>query len=326
MDTQTFRRFVKACVALAAAMLLPAFAQNSFPSNPLRIIVPFAPGGSNDSVARILAPKLSNVLGQPVIVENKAGAGGALGAAVVARAAPDGYTILLHSVSVTIQPSMVKDLGYDITRDFEYVSELASCPFILVINPTVPAKTMAEFLQFARQRGRDIFFGSPGPGSSPHLAGELFNSVAGTRMTHVPYKGSGPMMVGVMGGEIHAAFDTINTSKALADAGRIRVLAIASPTRSPLLPDVPTMAEAGVNGSEVTIWQAMFLPKGTPDAIVTRWNAAIRKALTDPSVIKRLGELGFDPIGSTPAQLKARVESELVRWANVIKSAGIKPD
>jgi tripartite-type tricarboxylate transporter receptor subunit TctC len=326
MNIHTRRRLLAASAFLLSTKVLPAFAQNASQSQPLRIVVPFPPGGSNDAIARLLAPVLSQELGQSVIVENKVGAGGAIGSAAVAHAAPDGSTILFNSVSATIYRSAVKTPQYYIDRDFEPVSMTTNTEYGLAINPKVPANSLAEFIRYARERGSEVFYGSAGVGTSPHLAGELFNLIAGTRMTHVPYKGAAPMVVGLVSGEVHAVFDNISGTKAYADSGRLRVLAVSGAARSPLMPEVPTMQEAGLAGFDIVLWHGLFLPKGTPQAIVARWNAAIIKALAAPGVKKRLAELGINVVGSSPAELKSMVDSEIARWSGVIKSAGIKPE
>jgi tripartite-type tricarboxylate transporter receptor subunit TctC len=326
MTTYTRRRLLATSAFLIAMGALPAFSQTAVPSQQLRIVVPFPPGGSNDAIARILAAEMGPDLGQTIIVENRVGASGAVGAASVARGAPDGATILFASVSAAIYQSTVKAPLFHLDRDFEPVSLTTNCEFTLAINPKVPATSFPEFLRYARERGSEVFYGSAGIGTSTHLAAEMFNMLAGTRMTHVPYKGNGPMVIGLVGGEVHAGFDTVSGTKAYADSGKLRVLAVSGATRSPLMPDVPTMQEAGLAGFDIVLWHGLFLPKGTPQPIVARWNAAIVKALAVPSVKKRMADLGFNVVASTPAKLKSTVDSEVARWAGVIKSAGIKPE
>jgi tripartite-type tricarboxylate transporter receptor subunit TctC len=312
---------------LLAAGSSAIYAQGAFPTKPLKIVVPFAAGGVNDLLARMLAPKLSEAMGQPVVVENRSGAGGALGAAAVSRAEPDGYTILLHSNTVAIQPSLMKNPGYDVRKDLEPVTQLVSGPYTLVVGPSVPARTFPEFLAYARGKGSEIFYGSAGPGSSPHLVGELFNSVAGTHMKHVPYKGNGPMMAGIIAGEIQVGFDTIPNSRSLAEGGKIRVLALTSKERNAGMQDIPTIAESGVRDFDVSFWQALFLPRGTPQPIVLKWQAATKRVLQEsPDVQKRMAELGFKVVASSPTELRNLVEADLLRWSKVIKEAGIQPE
>lgn len=321
------RRFLATAGVLSlSSTLMPAYADTWSPSRPLKVIVPFAPGGSNDLVARLLAPKLQAALGQPVVIENRAGAGGAIGAQAVAQAAPDGYTVLFHSSSVLIQPILLKEPGYDVQKDFVPVSLMTEGPLVLAIHPSVPAQTFSEFLAYARANGSRMFYGSAGIGASQHLVGELFNSMAGTMMQHVPYKGNGPASTALLAGEIQALFDIIPISRGLAESGRVRILAITSRTRSSSLPQTPTIQEAGVPGFDFTFWQAIWLPRRTPDAIVQRWLAASTSALADKQIQTQLAEQGFQIVGSSPSELADRMQRESVQWAKVIADAGIRAE
>lgn len=304
----------------------PAYADSRFPSRPLKVVVPFAPGGSNDLVARLLAPKFQAAMGQPVVVDNKAGAGGAIGVQVVAQAEPDGYTILFHSNSIVIQPVLVKDPGYDALRDFVPVSVTTAAPLVLSIHPSVPAQTFPEFLDYARANGSRLFYGSAGHGASQHLVGELFNSMAGTRMQHVPYKGNGPASAALIAGEIQVLFDIIPISRPLAESGRVRILAVTSKTRNPSLPRIPSIHEAGVPDFAFMNWQAMWLPKKTPDAVAQRWLADARKVLADQHIQARLGEHGYQVVGSSPDELVDRMQRDSAQWAKVVAGAGIRVD
>jgi tripartite-type tricarboxylate transporter receptor subunit TctC len=258
-----------------------------------------------------------------VVIDNRAGAGGVIGAAAGGRAEPDGHTILLTTGSVSVHPNMLKNPSYDVRKDLVPVSLIASGPYTFAINPGLPVKTFPEFLAYARANPGKVFYGSAGTGSSTHLIGELFNSMAGTKLVHVPYKGNGPMMTALVGGEIQIGFDTVPGSKVLAEAGKVNLLAVTSETRNASLPQLPPVGESGIPRFEVTLWEAFFLPKGTPEPIVARWNAAIKKVLESPDVQKRLVDFGFDVVGSTPMQLRSRVDADIVKWANVVKSANI---
>jgi tripartite-type tricarboxylate transporter receptor subunit TctC len=317
------RRTIAALAALLAFAAAPVLAQAPFPSKSIQIVVPYAPGGVVDPVARLLAPRLSKELGQPVVVENRPGAAGAMGTAFVGRAEPDGHTILLNTGVVSVHPSTQKNPGYDTRRDLVPVSMIASGPYVLVVNNSLPVTNVREFLAYAKANPGKLFYGSSGTGSSLHLITELLNSESGLDIKHVPYKGNGPVMTALIGGEIQMAFDTIPGSKALGDAGRVRMLAVTSEGRNAALPNLPSLSEGGVKGFEAVLWEGFFLPKGTPDAIVAKWNAAIRTALQDPEVKKRLTELGFDVAGSTARELKDRVEADLAKWAGVTKHARI---
>lgn len=308
---------------LAAGWSMVAGAQGDFPSKPITLVVPYPPGGVVDPVARIIAPALSNELGQPVVVDNRAGAAGAIGAKSVARAAPDGHTALLHTGVVTVHPSTMKNAGYDVRTDLAPVSLLVAGPYVISANLDFPARSIPDLVAYAKGHPGKVFYGSAGIGSSNHLAGELFNSMAGIDMMHVPYKGNGPLVAGLLSGEIQIGMDTIPGSKALAAGGKLRMLAVTSLGRNPALPDVPSVNESGVKGYEVLLWEGIFLPKGTPEPIVEKWNAALRKVLKDPGVVKNLTDFGFEIIGSTPKELDARIRSDIELWAGIIKKANI---
>lgn len=323
------RRFYFPAVGAVLIWLIlagSAHSQNAFPSKPIQLVVPFPPGGVVDPVARLMAPLLSKALGQPVVVENRAGAGGALAAAAVARAEPDGHTALLHTSVVTMHPHTLKNAGYDPRRDLVPVSLIGRGPYVIAVNPLMPVRTVAELIAFTKANPGKVFYGSAGNGSATHLIGELFNGVSGAKMIHVPYKGNGPMMTAIAGGEIQVGFDTIPGSKALSESGKVRTIAVTSKSRNPAAPDLPSMAEAGMSGFEVTLWEAVFLPRGTPDAIVARWNSAILEALQSPELKNRLVALGFDVGGSTPRQLQERIEVDIAKWAEVIKRANISAE
>jgi len=314
---------LKRAGVLALALLpFTAMAQD-FPSRNISIVVPYPPGGVVDPVARLLAPALSKEFGQSVTVDNRAGAGGAIGAKVVAAAKPDGHTILFHIGVVAAHPTTQKNAGYDVRTDLAPVSLIASGPYVLSVSPAFPAKNLQELVAHTRANPGKMFYGSAGLGTLNHLAGELINAAAGISMTHVPYKGNGPMIAGLLGGEIQLGLDTIPGSKALAAGGKLRMLAVTSLKRNAAIPEVPTASESGLPGFEFDFWEAFFLPRGTPDAIVNAWHAAIVKALRDPAVAKQLAAFGFDVIGSTPKELADKVNADVARYAEVARKAKI---
>jgi tripartite-type tricarboxylate transporter receptor subunit TctC len=310
----------------AAAVALTAHAQAQAPvtfTKPITLVIPFAPGGSTDPVGRIIAPHLAKELGQPVVIENKPGAAGALGTVAVTRAAPDGHTILLNTGVVAVHPSTQKAPGYDVRTDLVPVMQMVAGPYTLAINPNLPVRTVAELIAYGKSNPGKLFYGTPGTGSSVHLLTELFNETAGLKMTQVPYKGNGPAVTALISGDIQVLFDTIPGSKAMRDGGKVRVLAITSAQRSKLMPDVPTLAEAGIKGLEAQTWAGIFLPKGTAPEIVQRYHAALTNVLKDDDVRKRFAEIGYEVIANTPEQFRKQIDLELQQWANVSKSAKI---
>lgn len=311
----------------AAATALPfsrsAFATSKFPSKTLRIIVPFAPGGSNDMIARLMASHLPNFLGQTVVVENRAGAGGAIGAQTVSRSEPDGYTILFHSSTFIIQPNLIKDIGYNY-QDFVPVSLLTEAPLLVEISPKLPVNNFAEFLAYARSEKNEVFFGSPGHGSTAHLAAEMFNKLARTHMIHVPFQGNAPATNALLSGDVQVTFDIIPIAKPLAEAGRVRLLATTGKTRSPLLPSLPTVSESGIPDFSFTFWQGMSLPKNTPEDIARVWHDAITKTLAVKEVQDNLLKQGNDIVALPPSAFKSRMDRESALWAQVVQEANIK--
>jgi tripartite-type tricarboxylate transporter receptor subunit TctC len=317
-------RLITSLVALTACVA--AQAQPGAPvtfTKPITLVIPFAPGGSTDPVGRLIAPRLSKELGQPVVIDNKPGAAGALGTVSVTRAAPDGYTILLNTGVVAVHPSTQKNPGYDVRTDLIPVTQLVAGPYTLAINPHVPARTVNELIAYGKANPGKLFYGTSGQGSSLHLLTELFNDATGLKMTHVPYKGNGPVVTALIGGEIQVAFDTIPGSKAMRDAGKVRVLAITSAQRNKLLPDVPTLAEVGLKGFEAQTWAGIFLPKGTRPEIVQRYHTALTNVLKDEELRAKFAEIGYEVIGNTPEQFRKQIDTELNTWASVSKSAKI---
>lgn len=329
MFTAFTRRALLGAVCVGACIAATAVhAQDRFPSRPLTLVVAYPPGGSTDPVARLLAQHMAKTMGQPVIVDNRPGASGTMGAAYVGRQAPDGYMALFAPNGVSIHPvTMKKTAGYDVRHDLVPVSLISQGPYVLTVGAQVPVNSVAELIAYAKARPQKLFYGTAGVASPLHLLQEVFNRTAGIDLTHVPYKGNGPMLVGLMGGEVQVALDTVTSARPLAEAGKLKILAVTSPKRNGALPNVPTLEEAGVKGlTGGTLWQGVFLPKGTPAPIVAKWNAAVLDALRVPAVVAMLAELGFDAIGTTPAQLSDRVNQDIALWDGIVKSANIPLD
>lgn len=312
---------------LIAGLLLAAQAQAAFPERPLTLVVPFAAGGSTDVVARVIAEKMSEDLGQQVVVQNVAGAGGSLGAGNVARADPDGYTILMGTVAThALNPLILKSKPYDAEADFAPVSLLVVVPNVLVVNPQLPAKSVEELLALLKAEPDKWSYASSGNGTPLHLSGELFKSMAGVTMEHIPYKGSGPALNDVLGNQVSIMFDNLPSSSAHIKAGTLRALAVTTSTRAPSFPDIPTMAEAGLPGYETYTWNALFAPKGTPKDVVDRLNAAAVKAMADPGVAERMKEFSATIVASSPEELGAHVKAEVAKWTPVVKDANVQMD
>jgi tripartite-type tricarboxylate transporter receptor subunit TctC len=313
-----------AAFALLAAGVAGA---QSWPAKPIRWIVPFAPGGTTDILARTISDKLTIALGKPVIVENNPGAGGGVGAVQTAKAAPDGYTIMGGTISThAINASLYKTLPYDPVKDFTPITLIARVPNLLVVNPDVPAKNVKELIALMKADPSKYTFASSGNGTSQHLSGELFKSMAGVDMQHIPYKGSPAALQDVVSGQVTMTFDNITTAWPLAKAGKLRALAVTTAKRSPIAPDVPTLAEAGLAGYEIGSWQGVFAPAGTPVDVVKRLNTEIVKIINMPDVREKLVGLGAEPVGNTPDEFAALVKGEVVKWAAVVKQSGARVD
>ena len=313
---------------LALALPCETALSQAYPSRPIRMVVGFPPGGGTDVVARIISPKLSENLGQPVVIENRPGATGTVAAAAVAKSPADGYTIMMGHVSVNaIAPSLFPNLQYDVIKDFAPITLAASVPHFVVVHPSVPVNSIQELIEYAKARPGKLSFPSAGNGSTPHLAGEIFKSMAGLNIVHVPYKGTGQSMADLLAGQHQVAFDTAPASAGNVRSGRMRVLGVSSAKRVPEFPDVPTVAEAGVPGYEVTTWYGIFAPGGTPAAIVSRLHAETMKAMQSPEVRPRLAEAGADgTLTRTPEEFAAIVRADVARYAKIIKEAGLKID
>jgi len=308
--------------ALILALASLAHAQ-TWPSRPLRLIVPTAPGGGTDFTGRLVAAKLSESLGQQVVVENRGGGGGSVGADNAAKSTPDGYTLLLGSIAThAVNPALYKQLPYDHIKDFAPVSLIGTVPNALVVHPSVPVKSMQEFIAYAKANPGKINYGSSGVGSPPHLSMELLRSMTGINLVHVPYKGAGPALADLLGGQVQAMCTSLAGLINFIKSGRVRALGVTTAKRNPQLPDVPTIVESGVPGYEVTIWYAVFAPVATPKAIVQKLNAEMVKALNSPEMKERMALQGMDPAPSTPAELAAFVKIETAKWAKAAKDSG----
>ena len=316
-------------IAIAAATLCAtgqaqAQAAGTYPSKPIHIVVTFTSGGAPDILARLIGDKLSTTWGQPVIVDNKPGAGGNIGADFVAKAAPDGYNLVLGTVGThSINGALYKNMPYDMVKDFTPITLLASTPNMLVINNDVPAKNLNEFIALGKKEGK-MTFASSGSGTSIHVSGELFKTMTGIDMQHIPYKGRASAIPDLLGGRVTMMFDNMPSSLPLVREGKLRALGVTSAKRSPAAPDIPTLAEAGLPGFEAVSWFAMFAPANTPAPVVDKLQAEISKILKSPEVSKKLLDLGLEPSGSTPAELAAYQKNEIAKWSKVVKDSGAK--
>ena len=313
------RLFLTASLTLAATC--SAWAQ-SWPSQQIKIIVGFPAGGASDIAARLIGQKLAERLGKPVVVENRAGAAGNVGAKAVAKAAPDGHTLLLGTISLSINPGLYPKLPYEPLKDFAAISMISSTPFMLVVTPSAPYQSIKDLVDAAKS-GKTIHYATAGNGSGSHLFMELFTHTAGIKLTHVPYKGAAPAMNDVMGGQVPVAFDNVLTALPLSKAGKLRVLGVSTKQRSKVAPDVPSMAEGGITNFDATAWFALFAPTGTPRDIINRLNREVAEAVKDPAVADKLLALGAEPVSSTPEQLDAFYRSEVARWAQVVRQARV---
>lgn len=311
-------------LAIAAALIAaPAMAQD-FPSRPITLIVPFPPGGSTTIVGRIIAEKMGDVLGQQIVVDNRGGAAGTLGTRQAAASAPDGYTILLgYSGTLSVAPSFYQQVGYDVRKDFAPIGRIGAAPSTLTVHPSFPAKTFAEFLAYTRANPGKVNYGSAGVGSLNHIAGEYLAVKTGIKITHVPYKGSGPVLNDLLGGHIPAAFAPVPTVQSNVQAGNLRMLAVTSLKRSSLLPDIPTVAET-VPGYEAVLRYGLLAPAGTPRPVIEKLNAALKVALATGDVRQKLAIEGADPSASTPEEYAADIDGEESQWSQLITSLGIK--
>ncbi|MDB5749528.1 MAG: hypothetical protein JWP72_4376 [Massilia sp.] len=316
-----------AAVGVLSLAPLAAQAQAAFPTKTITIVVPFSAGGTTDILARVVGQYMSKDLGQTVLVDNRAGAGGNIGAQAVARAAPDGYTLLMGTVGThAINQSLYKKLAFDPVKDFTPLSRVALVPNLLVVNPSQPYKNVKEMIAYAKANPGKVTFGSSGNGSSIHLSGELFKQMAGVDMQHVAYRGSAPALTDLLGGQIAVMFDNMPSAISHVKGGKLRALAVTTPKRSPALPNVPTIAEAGVPGYEATSWFGLLAPARTPAPVVARLNASILKALADPEVKKKMAEQGAEPHGEKPEQFAQFIQGETAKWGKIVKQSGATTD
>jgi tripartite-type tricarboxylate transporter receptor subunit TctC len=292
----------------------------------VRVVVPYPPGGPTDIVARVVSQRLAEQTGQQFIVENRAGAGGNIGAEAVARAPADGYTLLVATTAHAINPSLFKSLGYDLQKDFAPLSQLTGGPLVIVANPALRAKNVQELIALAKSKPGGLNYASSGNGQSTHLAAELFSSMAGIKMNHVPYKGSAPALTDVIGGQADLMFDTMLSAMPQVKTGKLKALAVTSGTRSPAAPELPTVAESGLQGYEAIAWNGLLAPAGTPKDVVAKLNAELKRALEQPEVKERFAAQGFAAAWSTPDQYAAFIQAELAKWAKVVKVSGATLD
>jgi tripartite-type tricarboxylate transporter receptor subunit TctC len=324
--TSLRRRHVLAAALLGLTAGLNVQAQDVFPSKPIKLVVPYPPGGPTDIVARLVGQKLGEQMGQTVVVENKAGAGGNLGAESVARSPADGYTLLVATTAHAINPSLFKKLNYELLKDFVPVSQLTSGPLVIVASPALPAKNVAELVALAKSKPGALNYASSGNGQSTHLSAELFSAMAGVKMNHVPYKGSAPALTDVMGGQADLMFDTMLSAMPHVKAGKLKALAVTSAQRSPAAPDLPTVTEGGLAGYEAIAWNGLLAPAGTPPAVLAKLSAELKKALETPALRERFDAQGFAAAWSAPAAFDGFLRAEVDKWGKTVKASGATVD
>ena len=313
------------CGLLSLVLTAPANAQ-SYPTKPVRVVVPYPPGGPTDIVARVLFQQVSEATGQQFLVDNRAGAGGNIGAEIVAKSPADGYTLLIGTTAHAINMSLFKNLSYDVQKDFAPVSLLTQGPLVLVAHPQFPANSIKEVIELAKSKSGGLNFASSGNGQSTHLSAELFNTMAGIKMSHVPYKGSAPALTDVMSGQVDVMFDTTLSAMPFVKAGKLKALGLTSPVRSPAAPDVPTIAESGLPGYEVFAWNGVFVPTGTPKAVVQQLNDQIRRAMLLPQVKDTFSAQGFAASWNSPENFGVFVTNEVDKWTRTVKASGATLD
>jgi tripartite-type tricarboxylate transporter receptor subunit TctC len=317
-------RFGLLTAALLAAATLPVHAAERYPARPIRMIAPFPPGGSTDFNARAIQDKLSELLGQQVVVDNRGGASGQIGTRIVKDSTPDGYTLLVHTVAFVTSPILYKDAGYDPLKDFMPVSMISQVPTTVSVHPSVPVRSVKELLELAKSRPDQLIYASSGIGTNAHITGELFNLMGKTAIRAIHYKGGGPALAAVVSGEVQVGFSNITQTARLAEAGRLRPLAVSSLKRSPALPNLPTVAEAGLPGFEMVAWHIVAAPRGTPQTIVRTLNEKIRATLADPVMLQRFEKSGMDPFPTAPQETVGYLKNEQAKWQRVIQERNIK--
>jgi tripartite-type tricarboxylate transporter receptor subunit TctC len=313
-------------IVLVVAMPGPLAYAQSYPERPLRFVIPFPPGGGADNLARIVGQAAGEKLNQQIVIDNRAGAGGNIAAEVVSKAAPDGYTLLQTNVSHAISTSLYRKLNYDLLHDFVAVTQLASIPFILAVHPGTQIASVKDLAARAKAKPGELSYGSSGSGGPSHLAMELYKSVAGVDIRHIPYKGAAPIAADLMSGQVHMTFFTVSAALPYVGSGRVRPIAIASPRRSPLAPDVPTFGESGLPGFEATTWFGVMAPRGTKQPVITRLHQVFTGVLKTPEVRERILKQGFEIVGSTPEEFANYVKTEIPKWAKVVKASGASVD
>jgi len=324
MDNSTALRF---CTALTCSVIAQAGYAQSYPVKPIRLIVPFAPGGANDIIARVVSQRLAEPLGQQVVVENRGGAGGTIGVEAAARSAPDGYTIVMgHVGTFGVNPTLYPKLPYDAIKDFAPITLLAMVPNGMVLHPALPARTVKDFLALARAKPKQLLYGSGGNGSAAHLAAAYFEYLAKIQLTHVPYKGTGPALIDLVAGQTSMMITGMPAVMPHVRSGRLRLIAVGTAKRLAQFPDLPTIGESGVPGYDATQWYGVLAPAGTPRTIVTKLNAEMSKALAQPDVREKLAADGTLPVGNTPEEFGAHIKAEIARWAPVVKASGARPE
>jgi tripartite-type tricarboxylate transporter receptor subunit TctC len=317
-------RSILALLFFTCVLAGQAGAQGNYPSRPVRIVVPSPPAGGTDIIARVLAEHFSKAMGQQFVVENRPGAGNMIGIESVARSAPDGYTLLMVPSTLALNSVLYKKVNYDPIGDFSPITVAATAPNVLVINPTVPAKTLREFIAYAKKKPGDLTYGTPGVGTSPHMSMELFKSMAGLDIRHIPYRGTAPAVTDIISGQIHAMFANALTAKPQVDARKVLALAVSGPKRIEAMPDVPPVAQAGVPGYEAMQWYGLVAPARTPNDVITKLHAAAKQALNTAEMKEKLAGDGAEPAGSTPAEFAALIKAELEKWAKVAREAKIE--
>ncbi|MDR3016346.1 MAG: tripartite tricarboxylate transporter substrate binding protein [Delftia acidovorans] len=327
--TLTRRTLLGAAAALAGwrtAGAQPSAGAQAYPKAPIRVVVPYPPGGPTDVVGRVVTARLGEALGQPLVVDNKAGASGMVGAALVAKAPADGYTLLVNASIHVINPYVYASAPYDAFRDFEPVTQLVDVPLVLVVGSQLPVRNVQELAAWAKAHPGQVNFGSAGNASSQHLSGELFRMKTGAQMQHVPYKGSSPALTDLMGGQIQLMFDSMPSAMPFIASGRLRALAVTSTKRSPSLPDVPTMEEAGMPGFHTSTWYGLWAPRNTPQDVVQKLWTESRRVLAEPQIAAQYRRLGAEPVGSTPAEFARYIQAEARKWEEIVKASGARAD
>ena len=321
-------RLKQACTLLAVTLCcaaLPGLAE--YPDKPVKIIVPYPPAGTTDILARLIGQRLAERMKQPFTIENRPGAGGAIGSVAVAKSPADGYTLVMATVnSHGINSALIKDLPYDAVRDFAPITIVGNTPNVLAVNPSVLAKNLAELLALARAKPGGLNFGSTSQGGSPHMSGELLKSMAKVDITHIPYKGAGPMLIDLIGGQVQMGFDNLPSTIGHIRSGKVRAIAVTTPKRSPVAPEIPTMAESGLPGYEVSAWFGLLAPAGTPKAVIDALYGNVAAILKQPEVVKQLFELGAEPGGNTPEAYAKQIAADVEKWKKVVAATGVKAE